>query len=178
MPVASSRCALREVPVSPQVRAAPAAPSHPPPSPAPESSPRPARSELSERLRAGALVAAPILSGLLIAVFALLVRASTQRESAGARLVEQTHLVIEAAQGVLAARTGIFAEPASASVVAALKKLRGMRRLGRKDQIVLLITGHGLKDVDAAMRDVQLPKAVQPTLAAVEAALRGRKRRK
>ena len=102
MPVASSRCALREVPVSPQVRAAPAAPSHPPPSPAPESSPRPARSELSERLRAGALVAAPILSGLLIAVFALLVRASTQRESAGARLVEQTHLVIEAAQGVLA----------------------------------------------------------------------------
>jgi threonine synthase len=84
---------------------------------------------------------------------------------------------ILAAQGVLAAKTGIFAEPASAAVVAALQKLRRSKRLGRKEQIVLLITGHGLKDVEAAMSKIQLPKAVEPTLKGVEAALKARTRK-
>ena len=78
------------------------------------------------------------------------------------------------AQRILAARTGVFAEPAAAATVAALKKLRRTRRLGRRDQIVLLITGHGLKDVEAALRGIELPRAVEPTLAAVEAALKTR----
>ena len=77
-------------------------------------------------------------------------------------------------QQMLAARTGIFAEPASSAVVAALKKLRGLKKLGRNEQAVLLITGHGLKDVESAMRNIQLPKAVEPTLAGVEAALQAR----
>jgi len=80
------------------------------------------------------------------------------------------------AQGLLAATSGIFAEPASSAVVAALKKLCGSRRLGRKEQIVLLITGHGLKDVETAMRDIQLPRAVEPTLAGAEQALEKTKR--
>jgi threonine synthase len=73
-------------------------------------------------------------------------------------------------QRTLAAKTGVFAEPACSAVVAALKKLRSSRVLARKEQIVLLITGHGLKDVEAAMRGIELPRAVEPTLAAVEAA--------
>jgi len=80
-------------------------------------------------------------------------------------------------QRVLAARTGIFAEPASSAVVAALKKLRGSQQLGRREQIVLLITGHGLKDVESAMRNIQLPKAVEPTLSGVEAALKTRSKK-
>ena len=68
----------------------------------------------------------------------------------------------------------IFAEPACSAVVAALKKLRGSKRLGRKEQVVLLITGHGLKDVESAMRNIQLPKAVEPTPAGVESALEAR----
>ena len=79
------------------------------------------------------------------------------------------------AQGLLAATTGIFAEPASSAVVAALKKLRGSRRLGHNEQIVLLITGHGLKDAEAAMRNIQLLEAVEPTLAGVETALSKRR---
>jgi len=39
---------------------------------------------------------------------------------------------------------------------------------------VLLITGHGLKDVESAMRNIQLPKAVEPTLVGVESALEAR----
>ncbi len=77
-------------------------------------------------------------------------------------------------QRILAARTGVFAEPAASAVVAALKKLRGSKRLLRKAQIVLLITGHGLKDVEAAMRSIALPAAVEPALAAIEAALEAR----
>jgi threonine synthase len=89
-------------------------------------------------------------------------------ESGGFSLTVSDREILEA-QALLAAKTGIFAEPASSAVVAALRKLRGTRRLARKEQIVLLITGHGLKDVEAAMRSITLPPTVEPTLAAVEA---------
>jgi threonine synthase len=94
-------------------------------------------------------------------------------ESGGFSLTVSDAEILEA-QRILAARTGVFAEPAAAATVAALKKLRRTRRLGRRDQIVLLITGHGLKDVEAARRGIELPRAVEPTLAAVEAALKTR----
>ncbi len=71
-------------------------------------------------------------------------------------------------QRTLAARTGVFAEPAASATVAALKKLRKLRLLGRKEQIVLLITGHGLKDVDAALKGVPLPASVEPTMAGID----------
>ena len=91
-------------------------------------------------------------------------------ESGGFSLTVSDDEILQA-QGVLAATTGIFAEPASSTVVAALRKLHSTNRVGRKAQIVLLVTGHGLKDVEAAMRNVHLPEAVEPTLAGVEAAL-------
>ena len=91
-------------------------------------------------------------------------------ESGGFSLTVSDDEILQA-QGVLAATTGIFAEPASSTVVAALGKLHSTKRVGRKAQIVLLVTGHGLKDVEAAMRNVHLPEAVEPTLAGVEAAL-------
>jgi threonine synthase len=75
-------------------------------------------------------------------------------------------------QRTLAAKTGVFAEPACAAVVAALKKLRRSKQLGRKEQIVLLITGHGLKDVEAAMRKIRIPASVEPTLSGVQSALK------
>jgi threonine synthase len=65
---------------------------------------------------------------------------------------------------MLAERTGVFAEPAAAATVAALKKLRRSELLGRKEQIVLLITGHGLKDVEAAMKSIRIPRSIEPTI--------------
>ena len=91
-------------------------------------------------------------------------------ESGGFSITVSDDEILQA-QRVLAATTGIFAEPASAAVVAALKKLRSSTRPGRKEQIVLLITGHGLKDVETAMHNIHLPEAVGPTLAGIEAAL-------
>jgi threonine synthase len=47
--------------------------------------------------------------------------------------------------------------------VAALARLRDGRLLAADDQVVVLVTGHGLKDVDAALRGVEMPAAIPPT---------------
>jgi threonine synthase len=72
-------------------------------------------------------------------------------------------------QRTLAEKAGVFAEPAAAATVAALQKLKGSDLLDPKEQIVLLITGHGLKDVDAAMRNVRMPASIDPNLDALDA---------
>jgi threonine synthase len=71
-------------------------------------------------------------------------------------------------QRTLAEKTGVFAEPAAAATVAALRKLEGSDLLDRKEQIVLLITGHGLKDVDAAMSTIRIPASIEPSLEALD----------
>jgi len=71
-------------------------------------------------------------------------------------------------QRLLAEKAGVFAEPAAAVVVPALRKLRKSNTLNGREQIVLLVTGHGLKDVEAAMRNIQLPRAIPPNFEAVE----------
>ena len=67
-------------------------------------------------------------------------------------------------QRTLAEQTGIFAEPAAAATVAALRKLRGSELLDRKEQIMLLVTGHGLKDVEAAMHSIRIPAPIDPNV--------------
>jgi threonine synthase len=71
-------------------------------------------------------------------------------------------------QRILAATCGVFAEPAAAAAAAALGKLRRGRVLGPDDQVVVLVTGHGLKDVEAALKNVQIPAAIAPTAAGLE----------
>ena len=66
-------------------------------------------------------------------------------------------------QRALAGKAGVFAEPAAAATVAALKKLQHSELLDRKEQIVLLITGHGLKDVEAAAKTLRMPTSIGPT---------------
>lgn len=51
------------------------------------------------------------------------------------------------AQRILAEKEGIFCLPASATTLAGLLKLSGMRSLKATDQVVLIITGSGLKDM-------------------------------
>lgn len=49
------------------------------------------------------------------------------------------------AQTTLASKAGVFAEPAAASTFAGLNSIRNQKLLPHDAQIVLLITGHGLK---------------------------------
>lgn len=56
---------------------------------------------------------------------------------------------ISAAQLELARQAGVFAEPSSSATLAGYSKARALNWIKPKDQTVLLITGHGLKDPQA-----------------------------
>lgn len=88
---------------------------------------------------------------------------------------------IIAAYKLLAAKEGIFVEPASASSVAGLLKLNskgyfkrkrhaspaGRLYSRRRTTIVCILTGHGLKDPDRAIKSIKKPKVLPATLKAV-----------
>ncbi len=87
-------------------------------------------------------------------------------ESGGASLVVSDEEIL-AGQRLLAETTGIFAEPAAAAVVAGARKAC-REALDPAEKTVLLVTGHGLKDVDAPLSRLVLPEPVPPDLAAIE----------
>lgn len=58
---------------------------------------------------------------------------------------------ILSAYELIASREGIFAEPASAASVAGLIKSLNLGKVKRGSRVVCILTGHGLKDPDAAM---------------------------
>ena len=90
-------------------------------------------------------------------------------ESAGLTLTVTDEQIL-AAQAQLAARTGIFTEPAGATALAGLAKLQdGPGRLPAAARIVIMATGHGLKDVEAPLSRISIPAAIEPTLDAVPA---------
>ncbi len=68
------------------------------------------------------------------------------QESEGAAITVSDAEIL-AAQKLLATTTGVFAEPAAATGLAGLQKAIGEHLLCRRDQVVLLVTGHGLKDI-------------------------------
>jgi len=70
------------------------------------------------------------------------------KESNGASITV-TDEEISKAQLLLARTTGIFAEPAASAALAGLIKATDKHILCRLDQVVLLVTGHGLKDTGA-----------------------------
>lgn len=74
------------------------------------------------------------------------------------------------AQALIAAKVGLFCEPASAASVAGLLSLAAQGQVLAKSKIVCTLTGNGLKDTATAMegKDVQ-PTVIEPTL---EAAVR------
>jgi len=69
----------------------------------------------------------------------------------------------------------VFVEPASAASVAGLLKLtkrgyfkkRTTQDAGRRTKIACILTGHGLKDPDRAIKSVKRPKVIAAKLDAV-----------
>ena len=86
------------------------------------------------------------------------------RDESGGRIDAVTDDEILDAYRLLAAREGLFCEPASAAGVAGLLKHASDLPDGT---VVCTLTGHGLKDPDAAMATSTLPAAVPPKLEAV-----------
>ncbi|MCK4413435.1 MAG: pyridoxal-phosphate dependent enzyme [Candidatus Eisenbacteria sp.] len=79
------------------------------------------------------------------------------------------------AVGLLARESGVFAEPAGAAALAGALAAVHQGLLDPASSIVLLVTGSGLKDPEAAARGVALPPVVPVTLDALLAPVSGTK---
>ena len=73
---------------------------------------------------------------------------------------------------LLAEETGIFTETAGGVTVAAALALAAEGRLRDDDEIVLCITGNGLKTIDAVAPALRTPPLIAPRVAAVRALLK------
>jgi threonine synthase len=72
----------------------------------------------------------------------------------------------------LARETGVFAEPAAAVTLAVLKHATEEGLVGSGDTVALVVTGNGLKDVDAAMESTGPPIPIEPRIEEVKRALK------
>jgi len=91
-------------------------------------------------------------------------QAIAARDDSGGRIEAVTDEEILAAYRLLAAREGIFCEPASAASVAGILKYQEDLPQGA---VVCTLTGHGLKDPDTAAEGFQELRPVRPHLDAV-----------
>jgi len=75
---------------------------------------------------------------------------------------------IIAASALLSSKTGIFAEPAAATAYAGFLQYLWNGLLEPDSRNVVLLTGSGLKDLDAVQPVMDIPKAVKPDIESVE----------
>jgi threonine synthase len=98
-------------------------------------------------------------------------KAIAAQEASGGSFSAVTDEEILEAYRLLAAREGIFCEPASAASVAGLLKVKD--KVPRGATVVCVLTGNGLKDPDAAIKHSNNPlkQGIEPTLEAVAGAM-------
>lgn len=89
------------------------------------------------------------------------------RQSSGAMISVSDDEII-AAQKTLAAKAGLFSEPAAAASYAGLLKLIDYGSIKNDEEVVILLTGHGLKDIDTAAQSISTKiEIIEPTIDAV-----------
>jgi threonine synthase len=71
--------------------------------------------------------------------------------------------------------TGIFAEPAAATAVAGVRRAVENGTIGRKESVVAVVTGNGLKDIRSAQSAVAKPFDIVPDGTGLEQILRDRR---
>ena len=96
-------------------------------------------------------------------------QAELARDESGGLIDAVTDREIIEAYKLLASKEGIFVEPASAASVAGLLKLAksGYFRKSSIKKIACILTGHGLKDPELAIKTINKPKVVKAELKAV-----------
>ncbi len=95
-------------------------------------------------------------------------RALRETDGVGIKVADERILW---AQGDLGKLAGVFAEPAAAATLAGLARAVRRGAIAPRATVVVLVTGTGLKDVDAALGALQMPETIPATLAAVRAAV-------
>ncbi|MEV0617414.1 threonine synthase [Nonomuraea sp. NPDC050404] len=94
------------------------------------------------------------------------------RDESGGLIGAVSDEQIFAAYRMLARRDGVFAEPASAAGVAGLLDRHAKGELEPGLRVVITLSGNGLKDLDASMRDGYTPTETSSATADVARALR------
>jgi threonine synthase len=86
------------------------------------------------------------------------------RNTGGAMIAVSDESILEA-QRILASKAGIFAEPAASASYAGLINLLEKGLIKKDETTVILITGHGLKDIDVVLKNIKLDmEPIEPTL--------------
>ena len=94
------------------------------------------------------------------------------RQTDGAFLAVEDAAIVDAIP-TLARSTGIFAEPAAAAVYAGAKVAVQSKLIDTNEEIALIVTGNGLKDVRRAQESVEGGIAVPPDASTIRRMLRG-----
>lgn len=89
----------------------------------------------------------------------------------GGAVAAVTDAQILEAYRLLAATEGVFCEPASAASVAGAIMRAQAGGFTEGDTVVCVLTGHGLKDPDTAVRDMPMPQTIPATTEALEEAI-------
>ncbi|MDD5082696.1 MAG: threonine synthase [Dehalococcoidales bacterium] len=98
-------------------------------------------------------------------------KAVAARDESGGIIDMVSDEEILAAQTLMASRTGIFGEPASAASLAGLVKLARQGTDFSQKKVVCVVTGTGLKDTDIALKSAKPFTELPPDLTAIEQAL-------
>jgi threonine synthase len=98
-------------------------------------------------------------------------KAVAARDESGGVIALVSDEAILAAQRLMAAKGGVFGEPASAASLAGLIKLSREGMDFSQSKVVCVVTGTGLKDTETAVKDAEPFLELPADLAAVEKAL-------
>ncbi len=85
------------------------------------------------------------------------------RDESGGAIGAVTDAEILDAYRMLASQEGVFVEPASAASVAGLLKGAGAGLIARDEVVVCTVTGHGLKDPNRVIAEIDVRPAVAAT---------------
>ena len=98
-------------------------------------------------------------------------QALAARDESGGLIEAVSDDEILEAQRLIVRLEGVFCEPASAAGVAGVRRLVAERRIGARDVVVCVLTGHGLKDPDAVQAEEGSLTAISPDLGAIREAM-------
>jgi threonine synthase len=93
------------------------------------------------------------------------------KESKGFGIAISDKEILEAIK-YLGSKQGIFAEPAGSTAFAGMVKALEEGKISRKEKVVVLVTGNGLKDVESAKKAGGEVLVINPNLKAVKEAMR------
>jgi threonine synthase len=89
------------------------------------------------------------------------------RDESGGHIGAVTDAQILEAYRMLASQEGVFVEPASAASVAGLLQAAATGLIERGETIVCTVTGHGLKDPNRAIAQIEARPAVEASVGVV-----------